>query len=83
VSEYIHHGTCDSCAEGDKPLREIEDGSDAWICEECYDREERGVLAAAEAMRDAAREGETNWYMLAQVCLKAYFITSGSEVEPS
>lgn len=47
-AENVRVGTCESCAEGHKPLP-YEDG-DAWICQDCHDTEERAVTAAAMAL---------------------------------
>ena len=47
---YPHHGTCDGCAEGPLPLREVDPTTEAWICERCDERMDAGFAAAAEVM---------------------------------
>jgi hypothetical protein len=40
-TEFPFHGTCDQCAQGDRPLRSAsEKYPDAWICAECIGQPE-------------------------------------------
>jgi hypothetical protein len=47
---YPLFGTCDMCAEGPTPLREIDPDSEAWVCRDCDALMTAGFQAAALAM---------------------------------
>jgi hypothetical protein len=79
--EYPHHGTCDRCAEGNKPLREADPDTEAWVCRECSDLLEQAQEAATAAL---LRWRGVSVAEQARRCIAAYFqvLDSGEKETP-
>lgn len=64
-------GTCDNCSEGDVPLPW--ESGDAWVCQPCYDNEERAIQAVALSLEfHAGGPGWTSYEQVARIAVNAY-----------
>jgi hypothetical protein len=75
LGTYPHYGTCDSCAEGPRPLRETDPETQAWVCEQCDNLHYSGVVAAAEAMHVTPE--------VASAGMDAYFSAAAGSATPT